>query len=135
MAEKAPQVNFVEKLPTEEHAENTFVAAAQIKHQFQTLRDLSDEDMAALNKRVVRKIDWRLMPCITLMFLTKKVILNPDVGDLFRLIIASNLDRINVSNARLAVLQEDLRMSDTAWNAGISTFYVGHLVGQLRGNL
>lgn len=45
------------------------------------------------------------------------------------------LDRINVSNARLAGLQEDLRMSDTVWNAGISTFYVGYLIGQLPGNL
>lgn len=48
---------------------------------------------------------------------------------------ASYLDRINVSNARLAGLQDDLHMSDTVWNAGISTFYVGYLVGQLPGNL
>lgn len=47
----------------------------------------------------------------------------------------SYLDRINVSNARLAGLQGDLHMSDTVWNAGISTFYVGYLVGQLPGNL
>lgn len=26
-------------------------------------------------------------------------------------------------------------MTDTVWNAGISTFYVGYLVGQLPGNL
>lgn len=48
---------------------------------------------------------------------------------------SSYLDRINVSNARLAGLQEDLHMSDTQWNTGISTFYVGYLVGQLPGNL
>jgi MFS family permease len=48
---------------------------------------------------------------------------------------ASYLDRINVSNARLAGLQEDLGMSDTVWNAGISTFYVGYLIGQLPGNM
>lgn len=47
----------------------------------------------------------------------------------------SYLDRINVSNARLAGLQKDLKMSDTVWNAGISTFYVGYLLGQLPGNL
>lgn len=44
---------------------------AQIQHRFDTLRDLSDEQMAALNRRVVKKIDWRLMPCITIMFLMK----------------------------------------------------------------
>lgn len=47
----------------------------------------------------------------------------------------SYLDRINVSNARLAGLQKDLHMTDTIWNTGISTFYVGYLVGQLPGNL
>ncbi|KEF62002.1 uncharacterized protein A1O9_03574 [Exophiala aquamarina CBS 119918] len=90
---------------------------AQIQHRFDRLRDLNDEQMTALNKRVVKKIDWRLMPCITLMFLM------------------NYLDRINVSNARLAGLQEDLNMTDTVWSAGISTFYVGYLLGQLPGNL
>lgn len=47
----------------------------------------------------------------------------------------SYLDRVNVSNARLAGFQEDCNMSDTAWNAGISTFYVGYLIGQLPGNI
>lgn len=54
---------------------------------------------------------------------------------LLKLTKSSYLDRINVSNARLAGLQEDLNMSDTVWNTGISTFYVGYLVGQLPGNL
>lgn len=32
-------------------------------------------------------------------------------------------------------MQEDLHMSDTIWNLGISAFYIGYLVGQLPGNL
>lgn len=44
---------------------------AQIQHTFETLRDLSNEQMTELNKAVRRRIDWRLMPCITLMFLMK----------------------------------------------------------------
>lgn len=32
-------------------------------------------------------------------------------------------------------MQDDLHMSDTMWNLGISTFYIGYLVGQLPGNL
>jgi hypothetical protein len=35
----------------------------------------------------------------------------------------------------LAGLQSDLNMSDTVWSTGISTFYVGYLIGQLPGNL
>jgi hypothetical protein len=69
--------------------------AAQIQHRFETLRGLSQGEMEALNKKVRKIIDWRLMPCITIMFLM------------------NYLDRINVSNARLAGLQEDLGMSDT----------------------
>ncbi|KAL4867581.1 hypothetical protein BDV12DRAFT_209833 [Aspergillus spectabilis] len=94
-----------------------YIAPEIIQARFDLLRDLSPEEMAALNKRVVKKIDWHMMPCVTLMFLM------------------NYLDRINVSNARLAGLQEDLHMSDTVWNAGISTFYVGYLIGQLPGNL
>ncbi|CZT10764.1 related to putative tartrate transporter [Rhynchosporium agropyri] len=97
---------------------NAFVCSPQeIQGRFPLLRDLNLEQMTTLNKKVLRKLDWRLMPTITIMFLL------------------NYLDRINVSNARLAGLQEDLNMSDTVWNAGISTFYVGYLVGQLPGNL
>lgn len=45
------------------------------------------------------------------------------------------LDRINVSNARLAGMQEDLGMSDVEWSAGISLFYVGYIISQVRGSV
>ncbi|KAL8408935.1 hypothetical protein RB594_007395 [Gaeumannomyces avenae] len=93
------------------------IPSIEIQARFDTLRDLSEEQMAALNKRVVRKVDWKMMPMLTIMFLM------------------NYLDRINVSNARLAGLQEDCHMSDTEWNAGISAFYIGYLLGQLPGNL
>jgi hypothetical protein len=54
-----------------EEVECTFLTPAQIQHRFDTLRGLSDDQMKALNKKLVRKIDWRLMPCITVMFLMK----------------------------------------------------------------
>jgi hypothetical protein len=43
------------------------ITPQEIQARFETLRDLS----VALNKRVLKIIDWRLMPCITLMFLMK----------------------------------------------------------------
>jgi hypothetical protein len=49
------------------------ITPQQIQARFETLRDKSEEQMAALNKKLLRKIDWRLMPCITLMFLMKYV--------------------------------------------------------------
>lgn len=44
-----------------------------IQARFDTLRDLNTTQMDDLNKKVRRKIDWRLMPTITIMFLMKYV--------------------------------------------------------------
>lgn len=49
--------------------------------------------------------------------------------------MSSYLDRINVSNARLAGMQDDLHMSDTMWSAGISLFYVGYIISQVPANV
>lgn len=93
------------------------VTPAAIQARFSTLQDLDETQMATLNKKLLRRIDWRLMPTITIMFLM------------------NYLDRINISNARIAGLQDDLGMSDTMWSTAISMFYVGYLIGQLPGNL
>lgn len=47
------------------------ITPQQIQARFESLRDLTEEQMTALNKQLVKKLDWRLMPCITLMFLMK----------------------------------------------------------------
>jgi hypothetical protein len=47
------------------------VTYEDVQARYPLLRDLSREDMDTLNKRVLRKVDWRLMPCITVMFLMK----------------------------------------------------------------
>lgn len=47
----------------------TQYSAREVQGRFDLLRDLSDAEMEKLNKQVVKKIDWRLMPCITMMFL------------------------------------------------------------------
>ncbi|RTE77210.1 hypothetical protein BHE90_008331 [Fusarium euwallaceae] len=111
--EKAQEAQYVENAT----ARDVRIAPVEIQARFELLRHLSADQMETLNKSVRSKIDWHMMPWVTLMFLM------------------NYLDRINVSNARLAGLQEDLNMSDTVWNTGISTFYVGYLIGQLPGNL
>ena len=50
---------------------NGLASPFEIQGRFETLRDMTPEQMTALNKQVVRKIDWRLMPAITVMFLMK----------------------------------------------------------------
>lgn len=52
-------------------AEHVNITPRQIQNRFETLKDLSQEQMDTLNKQLVKRLDWRLMPCITLMFLMK----------------------------------------------------------------
>jgi hypothetical protein len=42
-----------------------------IQASFDTLRGLSRDDLEALEKHLVRKVDWRMMPTITVMFLMR----------------------------------------------------------------
>ncbi|KAK5056531.1 hypothetical protein LTR84_012062 [Exophiala bonariae] len=77
----------------------------------------SKEDLDKLNKKVVKKLYWRFLVTITAMLLM------------------NYLDRINVSNARLAGMQEDAGMTDVQWSAGISLFYVGYIISQVPANI
>ncbi|KAL4888037.1 major facilitator superfamily domain-containing protein [Aspergillus ambiguus] len=85
----------------------------QSLYLFPLLQHKSPKQLEALNKSVIRKLDYYFLPCVTMMLLM------------------SYLDRINVSNARLAGMQRDLNMSDTEWSAGISLFYVGYIISQV----
>ncbi|KAF4909994.1 putative transporter [Colletotrichum viniferum] len=105
----------IERSSADKSEPNRQFSPEEIQGRFDLLRDLSNAEMGQLNKSVVKNVDCRMMPTITLN--------------------SSYLDRINVSNARLAGMQEDLHMPDTMWNLGISTFYIGYLIGQLPGNL
>jgi len=41
------------------------VSAADIQARFSELENLDETQMAALNKKLLKRIDWRLMPMIT----------------------------------------------------------------------
>ncbi|GMG11590.1 unnamed protein product [Aspergillus oryzae] len=51
--------------------EGVYIPSEEIQARFELLRYLSPEQMEAHNKRVLKKIDWHMMPCVTLMFLMK----------------------------------------------------------------
>ena len=48
-------------------------SAWEIQQRFETLKNLSETEMRALNNHVKKTIDWRMMPCVTVMFLMKLV--------------------------------------------------------------
>ncbi|KAL4798516.1 major facilitator superfamily domain-containing protein [Aspergillus venezuelensis] len=99
-----------------EAVEDVSEAERMLSH-FPILQDKTPEELEKLNKAVLRKLDWYFLPCVTMMLLM------------------SYLDRINVSNARLAGMQDDLGMEDTTWSAGISMFYVGYIISQVPANV
>ncbi|KAF5970216.1 hypothetical protein FBULB1_9808 [Fusarium bulbicola] len=88
----------------------------EILELYPLIKDKTPEERAAIGKSLVRKLDWKFLPMVTAMLLM------------------NYLDRINVSNARLAGMQEDLHMSDTVWSTGISMFYVGYILSQIPAN-
>lgn len=60
-------------IQAEQQHDGAYIAPEEIQARFPLLRDLSAEQMNDLNKRVVRKIDWRLLPIVSLMYLMKSV--------------------------------------------------------------
>jgi MFS family permease len=69
------------------------------------------------NRRLLRKIDARLLPCLVVMYLL------------------NFLDRSNLAQARQGTLERDLAMTGTDFNLATSIFFVGYLLMQLPSNL
>ncbi|KAG9943626.1 major facilitator superfamily transporter, partial [Aureobasidium melanogenum] len=109
-------ISVLDKEKAVEHIESAPVESTYLEG-FPLLRDKSEEELAVLNKKVLKKLDWKFLPCITAMLLM------------------NYLDRINVSNARLAGMQKDLGMNDVMWSTGISMFYVGYIISQIPANV
>ncbi|KAL1612083.1 hypothetical protein SLS60_000306 [Paraconiothyrium brasiliense] len=68
--------------------------------------------------RLVRKIDWRLMPTLWIMYFLNYV------------------DRNTIAQARLNDLEEDLGMEgDTQFNTTVSILFVGYVLMQIPSNM
>ncbi|MCJ1233596.1 hypothetical protein MMC14_001554 [Varicellaria rhodocarpa] len=81
------------------------------------VRNLSSEERERLERALVRKIDFRLLPMIILMY------------------IMNYLDRNNIASARLAGLETELNLSSVQYNTAVSILFVGYLLMQVPSNL
>ncbi|KAL2038962.1 hypothetical protein N7G274_008302 [Stereocaulon virgatum] len=86
------------------------------------VRDLSPGERQRLEKALIRKIDFRLLPMIILMY------------------IMNYLDRNNIAAARLAGLQAPrskggLNLTSTQYLTALSILFVGYLLMQIPSNL
>ncbi|KIW29961.1 uncharacterized protein PV07_05745 [Cladophialophora immunda] len=69
----------------------------------------------ALERRVVRKIDLRVTPLVTFLFLL------------------SFLDRSNIGNARIAGMEDDLDLTGDRYDWLLTIFYISYIVFQFQG--
>ncbi|KAL4883545.1 major facilitator superfamily domain-containing protein [Aspergillus karnatakaensis] len=68
-------------------------------------------------KKLVRKVDWHVLPQLILIYLM------------------SYIDRTNVGNARLFGVESDLGLSSQQWNTCLSIFFVTYALGGVPSNI
>ncbi|KAI1085177.1 major facilitator superfamily domain-containing protein [Whalleya microplaca] len=80
---------------------------------------LTPEQRLELEARLTKKIDWRLLPMIILMY------------------ILNYIDRNNIAAAKLAGLPEDLHLNpdSSEFQTAVSILFVGYLLMQIPSNL
>ncbi|KDQ12248.1 hypothetical protein BOTBODRAFT_34530 [Botryobasidium botryosum FD-172 SS1] len=68
-------------------------------------------------RALVRKIDWRIMPAVTLLYMSNFI------------------DRTNIGNANVAGLSKDLKLVGYQYNIGLSVFYIFYALSEVPSNL
>lgn len=83
------------------------------------LASMSGEERDTLERHLRRKIDWRLLPMVILMY------------------ILNYIDRNNIAAARLAGLEEDLKLdaSGNQFSTAVSILFIGYILMQVPSNL
>ncbi|KAE8363427.1 major facilitator superfamily domain-containing protein [Aspergillus caelatus] len=82
-----------------------------------SLSALSESEYSALGRKAIMKLDTRVMPCMVIMY------------------ILNYLDRQNIASAKLAGIEEDLRMNDVQYQTCISILFVGYILMQVPSNI
>ncbi|KAH6669796.1 phthalate transporter [Halenospora varia] len=68
-------------------------------------------------KKLLRKIDLRLMPILWVMY------------------ILNYVDRTNIGNAKIAGMSKDLDLNDSRYAWGLSIFFIGYLIMEVPSNM
>jgi len=96
-------------------------ATAKAEIDSSHLRDpdegLSEDERAHLDRKLINKLDWRLIPWLCLLYL------------------ASFLDRTNIGNAKIIGLTSELHLTGGKYNAALSIFFVSYAVFEPLSNV
>ncbi|KAE8146013.1 putative MFS transporter [Aspergillus avenaceus] len=87
---------------------------SQVNTQLDDLPSLKD----TTERKLMAKIDWHIVPCLCVMYLL------------------AFLDRVNISNAAVLGLQEDLNIVDgTKYNTALTIFFVPYVIFEIPSNI
>ncbi|EKG19221.1 Major facilitator superfamily [Macrophomina phaseolina MS6] len=120
-AESKPTADFIEyPEPDKDDAARPIPQKGVDEEQAALYREFQTKDGEwhhYMQKKLMRKVDWHLLPLLILMYLL------------------NFLDRSNLAQARLGTLEEDLNMTGTDFNLATSILFVGYLLMQIPSNL
>ncbi|WWC90319.1 uncharacterized protein L201_005252 [Kwoniella dendrophila CBS 6074] len=86
-------------------------------HMPESLRGMSAEETAVLDKAITRKIDILMMPVLMALY------------------ILNYLDRQNISSAKIAGIAKDLGMTTTQYNTCVAVLFAGYVSLQIPSNM
>jgi len=96
------------------------------------VRNMSPEERAHAEKVLVRKIDFRLMPMLVLMYIIPTISEYCYIANPISRYILNYLDRNNIASARLAGLESDLALTSSQYETSVSILFVGYLLMQSK---
>ncbi|KAI8136718.1 pantothenate transporter liz1 [Fennellomyces sp. T-0311] len=104
----------VEKVPEKTQTAGEVVAAST---ETSDLKDYDEETRKAIERRLVRKIDLRVIPWVAILYLML------------------SLDRNNIGNARLGTLEADLNLVGNEYYTALTIFFAGYVIFHVPSNL
>ncbi|PIG86561.1 pantothenate transporter [Aspergillus arachidicola] len=94
-----------------------YVPDAAYRRMPESLRNLSEDELNTLNQKIVRKVDFLVLPTIGILY------------------ILNYVDRQNLAAAKLQGIMEDLNMTTQQFATAVSILFVGYLPFQIPSNL
>ncbi|KAI7241108.1 hypothetical protein KC330_g856 [Hortaea werneckii] len=112
MMVRTPTQKALEHIEDEELKDHEHLPAPD-----QIIEDLGIPNWRELEKKVVRRLDMTLMPCLWVLYLF------------------NYLDRASIAQARVSTLDQDLGLEDYQYSTAVTILSVGYVIGQIPSNM
>lgn len=84
-------------------------------------------------KKLLRKIDMRLMPILWIMYILNYVDRTNIVSSMYR--FQGSLANMHQGNAKIAGMMTDLKLTDERYSLALSIFFIGYLIMEVPSNM